>query len=297
MSPLFGLIAACIALLAWGFGDFAIQRSIRVLGIIPALFFIGIVGGLGLLPFVWHELPGVFENTSLIQLLALTAITTLVYAILLFASFQRGKLSIVEPVISLELPITIAISIIFIGEQIIASQYVLILIIFAGLVATVFRQEPKHWWNIFFKRKIFERGVLLAIAAAAFSALANVLTGVLSIESSPLVAIWGIHSSLALFCLIWMAFRSEVVSSFRIAIKNWKPVLAESLLDNIAWIAYAAAVTTIPISITIAITESYIALGALLGIIFNRERLQKHQYVGVAITIAAAVILGVMSEG
>ena len=39
-----GILAAFLAFLAWGFGDFAIQRSVRRVGAVPALFFIGIFG-------------------------------------------------------------------------------------------------------------------------------------------------------------------------------------------------------------------------------------------------------------
>jgi drug/metabolite transporter (DMT)-like permease len=245
---------------------------------------------------VWNDLPLFYENVRVGQLLGFTAITTFAYAILLSASFRRGKLSIVEPILSLELPITIAISILFIGEHVVPLQFALIGIIFIGLIATVVRHEPRHWWNLLFKHRMIERGVVLAVFAACVSAPTNILTGVLSQASTPVLTIWGIHTSLAIFCFIWMALRNEVVSSFKLAKKNWRPVLAEGILDNLAWISYAVAVTLIPISITIAITESYIALAALLGILINKERLQRHQYVGIAISIIAAIILAVVSE-
>jgi uncharacterized membrane protein len=94
-----------------------------------------------------------------------------------------------------------------------------------------------------------------------------------------------------------MASRGEFFQTLSHTRKHWRPVLAESLLDNVAWIAFAYAVILIPISITIAITESYIALGALLGILLNRERLQRHQYAGIVVTLIAAIILAAISGG
>ncbi|MFH0804922.1 MAG: DMT family transporter [Patescibacteria group bacterium] len=299
MSPTAGILAAFIAFLAWGFGDFAIQRSVRAVGAVPALFFIGVFGCFGLLPFVWHDIPTLFSESHLRTLLFFTGVTTFIYAVFLFQSLNQGKLSVIEPVISFELPLTIGISILFIGEHLTGLQLVLAAVVFSGLVVTVVHREPRHWWNIILRhrRSLLERGVILAGIATVLSATANVLTGTLSQQSSPLLAIWAIHSILGLLCLLWMLFRRQVGASIRHAREHWRPILAQSIFDNLAWVAYAAAVTVLPISLTIAITESYIALAALLGIIINRERLQRHQYVGIAITLIAAIALAVAAGG
>jgi uncharacterized membrane protein len=77
--------------------------------------------------------------------------------------------------------------------------------------------------------------------------------------------------------------------------KSWRVVLGESLFDNLAWIAYSGAVIYLPVSLTIGITESYIVLAALLGIIANRERLQRHQYFGIGLALVGTIFLGVIS--
>ncbi len=50
------LLAAFGAMICWGIGDFLIQRTVRKVGDIEALAFIGIVGSVGLIPFVWNDL-------------------------------------------------------------------------------------------------------------------------------------------------------------------------------------------------------------------------------------------------
>lgn len=296
MSPLIGLVAAFVAFLAWGFGDFAIQRSVKAVGAVQALFFIGLFGFVGLLPFVWRDIPLFFSKQNISTLLFFAGIVTFVYAIFFFESLNQGKLSVVEPVMSFELPVTVAIGILVINEKLTSWQLVLILCVFVGLIFTVLRREPRHWWQFFHKRTLLEKGVILAGIATILSGTANVLTGVLSQQSKPLLSIWGISSFFGLMCLIWMLTQHDVKTSFEHAKKHWKPIVMQGLLDNIAWVAYAAAVIVLPISITIAITESYIALAAILGIIINKERLQRHQYVGIAITLIAAVTLAVITE-
>ncbi|MFA6588634.1 MAG: EamA family transporter [Patescibacteria group bacterium] len=296
MSPLAGLLAAFIAFLAWGFGDFAIQRSVRAVGAVPALFFIGTFGLFGLLPFVWSDISLFFRQSNLVMLFGFTGIVTFVYSIFLFKSLGLGKLSVIEPVMSFELPITIAIGIIIVGEKITSFQLLLAIIIFIGLIITVIHHEPRRWWHFLRKQPLLERGVILAGIATVLSAMTNVFTGILSQHSKPLLAIWGIHTALAILCLLWMIIRKEVRTSFLHAKKHWRPIVIQGIFDNLAWVAYATAVLVIPISITIAITESYIALAALLGIIINKERLQRHQYAGIIITLVAAITLAVVSE-
>lgn len=297
MSVEAGILAAFLAFLAWGFGDFAIQRSVRHVGAVPALFFIGIFGLVGLLPFVWNDLPLFFQQENLLTLLIITGVVTFAYAVFFFSSLGKGKISIIEPVMSFELPLTIAIGVLVVGEQLSAMQFALSIAIFLGLIFTIVHREPRHWWNVFFrKRTRLERGVLLAIVAVVLSAGANVFTGVLSQDSKPLLAIWGVNCIYSILCLGWMVSRKEVVASFQHARTYWRPIFLQGVLDNIAWVGFALAVQVIPISITIAITESYIALAALLGILINRERLQRHQYAGIVITLVAAIVLAAVSE-
>ena len=297
MSVEAGVLAAFLAFLAWGFGDFAIQRSVRHVGAVPALFFIGIFGLVGLLPFVWHDIPLFFQQENLLTLLVVTGVITFAYAVFFFQSLGKGKISIIEPVMSFELPLTIALSVFIVGERLSGLQFALSLAVFAGLVFTVVQREPHHWWSVFFRRRShLERGVLLAIIAVSLSAGANVFTGVLSQDSKPLLAIWGVNGIYSILCLVWMVARREVVASFQHARNYWRPIFLQGVLDNIAWVGFALAVQVLPISITIAITESYIALAALLGILINRERLQRHQYAGIVVTLLAAVILAAVSE-
>jgi uncharacterized membrane protein len=66
-------------------------------------------------------------------------------------------------------------------------------------------------------------------------------------------------------------------------------------VDNAAWIAYSYSTLYIPITIAISISEGYIALAALLGLIFNKEKLNKHQYLGLILAIISAVVLAMIT--
>ena len=78
-----GILAAFGALFCWGFGDFFIQRTTRKIGNLESLAFIGIIGAIGLLPFVFNDLPLLFSLRNLMILLVL-GIVTFIAAILDF---------------------------------------------------------------------------------------------------------------------------------------------------------------------------------------------------------------------
>ncbi len=52
MNIEYSIILAFVAMLFGGVGDFFIQRNVRKIGNLESLAYIGIIGALGLLPFV-----------------------------------------------------------------------------------------------------------------------------------------------------------------------------------------------------------------------------------------------------
>ncbi len=291
-----GLLLAFTAFLSWGFGDFFIQRSVRAIGNVTALFAIGFTGFVVLTPFVWSSVPSVLTDPHSRLLLLIAFVVTLIVAFVEFQSFKVGKLSVIEPVLTLELPLTVLIGVFFLREHLTGLQLALVGGVFAGVMLTVFRHQVHHWWQFFTRHRAIEAGVGLGFLGALMMTLTNVFTGLASQAAGPLTAIWFIHSSLALSCLIIVIARRQVRQELVALRRSWRVVLGESVFDNMAWIAYASTVTYLPIALTIGITESYVALASLLGIVMNRERLQRHQYAGMGLALVSAVLLGIFSQ-
>ncbi len=288
-----GIIFALVALLCWGFGDFFIQRTSRKIGIIDAMFVIDFVAAIVLLPFIWNELP--LLDIHSISILVIAGAFIVGAAFLLFEGLKIGKLSIVEPVASLELPFTVLIAG-FIGhEKLSLVTYALIALVFLGIFLTV--TEGKHifanLWHGYIKK--FERGVWFAFFGAILMAFSNYTIGYASQETSPLMSIWATSIVLLLPCFIYYVYTNRFGLLMQHIGKYPATVLAEVFFDNAAWIAFAFAVIYIPISVAITISESYIILAVLLGVIINRERLKHHQYLGVALAICGVLILSVVA--
>ncbi len=289
MTQSIGIILAFIALLCWGFGDFLIQKTIRATSTWKALFFISIVGFLGLLPFVISYIA-LLSARNWLLLILLSVIITFA-ALFDFAALRQGKIAIIEPVMGLELPLTVGFGIVLAHESLSTIQAILIVITFLGIMFAV----TEHHSKLHFHKRIFEKGVILAGIGAIGMAISNYMVGVSSQSISPVVTIWFIHLILSLVCIIYLLYKKEFLSIFKDIKKHPKLIISESVLDNAAWLAFASATVYIPISIATTISESYVALAAMLGVYINHEKLKKHQIIGACIAIVSVIMLSYFS--
>ena len=297
-------------MVCWGFGDFFIQRSTRRIGSVESLFFIGLFGAIALFPFVISDLAIVFEPQNL-ALLVFLGILTFIVAMFNFEGLKIGKLSVIDVLLEVELPITVALSVFLLNETLSLEQLALVFLIFAGsfLISTRsfsishlvshYKKSRSTIWadskaalSISHWSSTLEKGVAFALLAAIGMGLLNFVTGVASKGISPLVAIWAPFSVFAIISFLVIVFRKNVHQTFLHAWQFKKLVLAESVFDTAAWALFAIALFHGTISITTAITEAYPVIAVSLGILVNKEKIARHQFLGAAITLAAAVSLG-----
>ncbi len=281
--PIWVLIAAFSAMLCWAFGDFLIQRSTRKIGDLESLAFIGVIGTIGLIPLMIKDFGLIFTTSNLILLLVL-GIVTFIAAIFDFEALRIAKLSTVDVILELELPITIALGYFFFSEGLSAIQFVIIALIFVGilLVAT---ESFAHW-------KIrWEKGVFLALLAALGMGLINFLTSASSRSISPIMAVWGPWFVFTIFCLVLIYKRGDFPKFIRNASRYKWLVLGMGILDTAAWIFYAFAISYENVGLITAITESYPAVAVFLAVWINKERINWHQYLGAILAIVASVTL------
>src|SRR3989338_1458490 len=84
-----GVIFAFVAMFSWGIGDFLIQRSVRKVGDVEALAYIGIIGSVGLLPFIAGELPLLLLPGNLALMFGL-GVVTFIAALFDFEALKKG---------------------------------------------------------------------------------------------------------------------------------------------------------------------------------------------------------------
>ena len=281
-----GIIFSVVALVGWGLGDFFIQRTVRKTSVPSAVCYIGLFASIALLPFVWHEIPLIWSSQNNLFLIGGLAILTLVCAIVEFAAFGEGKIAVLEPVLSSELPLTVILGVALLHETLSLWQVVLMIAVFIGitLVVTVQAGHLRH------RHVLLERGTLLALFSVVGLAVGNVLVAMASRNISPLLTVWStfLFIGISTFLYIIMSGKfGQFVNNFK---QNKILVLAESFFDTLGWVAFAYATTYTSLAIATTISESYVILAIGLGLYFNKEKLRLHQLVGLPIAIVAILV-------
>lgn len=290
MTPALGITAAFAAFLLWGLGDFFIQRSARKVGDWETLFFISLFGMIALFPFVRGELGALFSpsGSGAVTILLITSFVILFAALFDFEALKRGKISVVEPVLAFELPVSAAFAYMFTSEsftiiQIAAGSLLLVGIILVSMTRT----------HLSRRARILEKGVVMAGIGSIGLGVANFLVGYSARETGALMVNWfmSVFLTTATLVYIWFVEKRKIFN--RDVRRNAGTVAAASILDTGAWVAFAYAAIAIPIGIAVAISESYLALAAILGVYINKERLSSHQKIGAALAIAMAIVLSI----
>lgn len=279
------ILAAFGAMLFWGVGDFFIQRSTRRIGDTESLAFIGIIGALGLLPFVLPELPALFTIPNII-LLSFIGLVGFVVAMINLEALKEGKLSVIDVILEIELPITAVLGFMFFRESFSLILIAIISIIFIGTVLI-----SVDSFSLKRDSKKIEKGILLALLTAAGMAVVNFLTAYGSKEISPLMVIWLPWVVIAVISLFFIGRREGFKRLFHNGLRFKRLILVMGIIDTLAWLSYAVALAENELAITTAITESYPAIAIFLGVWLNREKILPHQYAGAALALIASVSL------
>ena len=285
-----GILFAFGALFAWGLGDFLIQRSARQFGKWAALFYVTAIGAIALLPFVWGDLKVVFSSPDDLFILLITSVIILFAALFDFEALRAGKLSVIEPIFAFEVPITVGLAALILGERLMPAQYLLMVLLLIG----IFLVATRHFHH--YRTIHLEKGVWAAVFATIGMGVINFLFGVAAREISPLMINWFTSVFLAVATLIAIIGKSDTGQLKRDWHSSKRLIISVGIIDNLAWVFYAYATLYIPIAIATGISESYIALASGLGLMLNREKLKPHQFFGLILAVMAVITLAFITK-
>ncbi|MDO8470303.1 MAG: DMT family transporter [bacterium] len=288
-----GIVFALLALLSWAIGDFLIQRTVRAVGDLRTLLWIDGIGAIILLPFVVRDLPTSFHSSAGLALATAAGVVIFFTALMEFEALRRGKISVIEPIMSIELLVTVALAVALWGERLSPLQLLLVGATFIGILLAV----TVHHTHLRFHKRIFERGVALAAGGAITMGVVNFLVGASSQNVSPLFVIWWSNVVTLVLAAGYLAIRDGFGALAADIRSHGKLILGVSVVDNAAWVFFASAAALIPIGIASAVSESYVALAVLLGLFLNREQIRWHQGVGIAVTVGSVILLSALTGG
>lgn len=286
MTVQVGIGLAFVAMLCWGFGDYFIQRSVRKIGDLEALFFITAFGAVILLPFVYMQLPGLLSSSwNVLLILGGLSVILFLAAILDFEALRVGKLSVIEPIWSFEVPVAALLALFILGEKPDLPQIVLIIILLAGLALVSIKSRFQ------FRKLLIEKGAFVALFGAVAMGAANFFMGWSARVSNALMANFISDAFIAVMTLAVLVFSGKFRQTVRDIASNKKILLPMSIADKAAWVAFAFAMSLAPIAVAVALSESYIIIAVILGFTLNKERVLAHQKIGLVTATFAAVVL------
>ena len=286
-----GILLALVAMLGWGFADFFAQKAARKVGISTTLFFGSAFGALMLLPLAWSHLDLILVPRNAAILLLATAIG-LFTALLSLEAFRRGKMAVIEPILGLELPITIALAIALRGERVSLPEILAFGAVFCGILLAA---TSKPLGARLRDGGRIERGVFLGLVGAVGLGASNFITGVASQDISPIIAVW---FGRALFSVIFAAYllvKGRLVATLETSRAHAGLLFCVASLYLVAFLAFAMATTKSPISVVTTISQCYIVLTVLLGVRVNKEKLTRHQTAGIAAAVVGILVLAALS--
>ena len=191
--PVPGIVFAVVAMLAWTFGDFYIQKATREVGVWRCIFWIGASASIVLFPWVIPHFHELLVQPSSIGIILATSLVGLAAALSNLHAWKIGKLAIIQPILGLEIVVAAILGWLVFDEGLAGWQTVLIVLTLVGLFLISLPKKLRQTWS----GKGVERGVLLGLFGALLLGGSDLMVGLASRTVSPLVATWAIHTMIA----------------------------------------------------------------------------------------------------
>jgi drug/metabolite transporter (DMT)-like permease len=290
-----GILLGLTAAFCWGVSDFVARLATRRVGAYRALLFMQIIGFVALS--VYLTATGGFSRGSAHgwhpwALALFAAVLNMVGALALYYSFEVGVLTIVAPISSSYPAITVVLDLLS-GERLHALGAAGLGLTLIGLIlaAASFsarstdaasQQEPSH--------AHVSKGVGWAVVSMVAFGIMFWFLGfhVLPVFGAAL-SVWVVRLSNASMLLVAAApFRQRVsvpVGSV------WGLLAIIGLMDTTAYVANNAGLHRGPVSIITVIASLYGAVTVLLSALFLRERLDRSQWLGIALIFAGIILV------
>jgi drug/metabolite transporter (DMT)-like permease len=284
----FGVVLALVALVSWGFCDFLLQRSARRFGSWESIFAMALIGTVMLFPLAVPLL--ISSDLSVEDLTWLPFISASFFCAMFMGveALRRGKLSVVESAGVIEIPVAGILAYIILAENIALTHWLIVGVLLFGVMLVVLHS------HVLRGRTWLEPGAFLGIFAGIMFGVTGFLVGYVARETNPIVTVWGFNVVMAFVCFLYLSLIGRTAHFAKDFRKNAALMVGVGVLDSVAWLAYALSATAVPIIIAGVLSEGYIVLAVLLGVIVNRERLTMRQGLGILVAMTGAAILSTL---
>jgi drug/metabolite transporter (DMT)-like permease len=292
------IILGLTGAVCWGGADFAARFASRRVGAYRTLFFMQFFGFIALsiyLKFRGGFFEGIAPGWHPWALAALAGVINMIASLSLYYSFQIGVMSIVAPVSSAYPALTVALAIAS-GERITALRGAGLAVTLVGVIlaATTFTPSAANPVKESTAKETahLSKGVGWALLAAlGFGVLFWFLGFYVIPAVGPTISVWVIR--LTSFSVLAVA-AIPARQSLKLPIGSvWWQLAAVGFLDTTAFVANNAGLHTGQVSVVSVLASLYGAVTVLLAWIFLREKLERSQWLGIALIFTGIVLVSI----
>lgn len=276
------IIGGLGAALSWAISTLASSRSSRMIGAASVL---GWVMAVGLAVAIGPALllsPVTFGPPELAGLVVLGLMHN-AGLLLVYRALSIGQVAIVAPIVATEGALAALIAVLF-GESLALSTAAILAVIATGVVLAAAERPRDDPGPV--DPALARRAAILAMGAAAAFSVGLYLGGRLGAAGVP--PVWVIVVSRFVGVVV-VALPLIAMRRFRITRRAAPLVVLSGILEASGTALYVVAATH-GVAVAAVLSSQFAAIAAVGGFLLFRERLQRHQVVGV-ITIAVGVTI------
>lgn len=279
-----GLGAAC----SWAIATLASSRSSRMIGAVPVIGWVMLVGLVASIGPAALSTPVNLEPVQLVELVLL-GLSYTTGLLLTYAALTIGRISIVAPITATEGALAAIISV-ALGEELSLATAVLLALIAGGIVLAAYEravdqeQGPRRT-----DPDTQRRTVLLALAAAGAFSVGLVAAGRLGEAGVP--PAWVILGG-RIVGVLAITIPLVALGRLRLVRPAVPLVLLSGLLEALGSGLYVVAAHE-GVATAAVLSSQFAAVAAIGGYLLFGERLQRVQVVGVVVIVAGVSLLAV----
>lgn len=276
------------AMLGWGIADFFAKKTIDKIGDVKTLFWAQAFGILPLLIYFLlnYSIPHI--TVSAILLLILYSIIDAFGYIFFYKALEKGKLSVVSPVLATFAAFAVLISAFLFGEQILPIRWLALSVVFAGILLT--SVDFKGLKDGSLDKKDLVKGLPETLAGIMLFAVWYPLWDNFVNKDNWVFLVLGLRVIIAL--IVFLFAKSTKIRLKIKEINIWKLLILIGLFDGGAYLTltWGFSATTLT-SVVTMLSAAYSLPTLILARIFLKEKLTTNQWMGVLSIIAGLILL------
>lgn len=281
-SLAYGLAAA----FCWGSADFVAKIATARIGYLKTAFCMQLVGVAFMSLIVGSGVMLLEKFPSAACIVVLLGVVNAIATLALYKGFEVGKLSIVSPIASSYPALSSILALVFLNERVSSSRYVGIACIFVGMLIVSLQSNPTPSLGA----KRIAAGAGYALIAFAFMGILFFGVKIVVYDLGGLVPVLVFRiASTAIFGALLLLNGGRAA---RIPTSALYLIGFVGVVDSLANVAYNIGVSVGTVAVVSFVSSLFSVVTLLLAVVMLKERLSKHQVIGIILLISGIAVIG-----